>query len=154
MGEYLLSVVSAAILCAIVKNISGEKSVGGKIIQVITGLFLVITMISPVTNFRLKNIEEYFDDFRFEAEDYTSQGTQIAKEEYSSIIKHQTEAYILDEAVRVGAQMNVEVKLSDSYPPMPYQVVIKGSVSPYQKQYISHYISNNMGITQEHQIWE
>ena len=58
--EYLLSITSAAIICAVAKHIIGEKGRSSKIIYVVTGLFMAITLISPVLNFRMENIERYF----------------------------------------------------------------------------------------------
>ena len=152
--EYLLSITSAAIICAVAKHIIGEKGRSSKIIYVVTGLFMAITLISPILNFRMENIERYFEDFYLDANDVTAAGSQMANDALEDIIKQQTEAYILDEAVRLGAEMEVEVKLSDSSPPQPYRVVIEGSVSPYQKQSMMRYIVQNIGIPQEQQIWK
>lgn len=152
--EYLLSITSAAIICAVAKHIIGEKGRSSKIIYVVTGLFMAITLISPILNFRMENIERYFEDFYLDANDITAAGSQMANDALEDIIKQQTEAYILDEAVRLGAEMEVEVKLSDSSPPQPYRVVIESSVSPYQKQSMMRFIIQNIGIPQEQQIWK
>ena len=154
IGEYLLSITAAAIICVVAKYAVGEKGSSGKIIRVITGLFMAITFISPLVNIRIENIEKYFEDFYFDASNVVSSGSDMANEAMADIIKRQTEAYILDEAARLGVNMDVEVKLSDSSPPQPYQVVIEGSVSPYQKQNIIRYISQQIGIPQEQQIWK
>lgn len=151
--EYFLSIAAAAVICALAKHMVGQKGTGGKIIQMITGLFLVITLIAPIRTIKFDDIEYYFDDIRYDAEEIVSNGTKMANDALGNIIKEQIEAYILDEATRLGTQMDVEVKLSDSNPPKPSQVTIKGSVSPYQKQCISQYLSQSFGISQEHQIW-
>ncbi len=151
--EYLLSVTSAAVICAIAKHIVGDKGSVGKIISVVTGLFLCVTLISPVIHVRLDDIEDYFEEFSWEAGIISANGTEMANEELTRIIKQQSEAYILDEAERLGTQMDVEVTLSDSDPPVPYRVRIQGSVSPYQKQCIRQYITDYLGIPQENQIW-
>lgn len=153
LREYLLSVTAAAFLCAIAKHIVGEKGSAGKLIPVITGLFLCITVISPVIHIRLGDIEEYFDDFNLEAGAYSSDGHEIAHEEMKKIIKEQTEAYILDEAERLGTQITVDIQLSDDDSLIPCAVQIQGSTSPYQKQRMSKYISDYLGIPQENQIW-
>lgn len=153
LREYLLSVTAAAFLCAIVKHIVGEKGSTGKLIPVITGLFLCITVISPVIHIRLGDIEEYFADFSLEAGVLSTDGYEMANEEMKKIIKKQTEAYILDEAERIGTQITVDVQLSDADLPKPCAVHIQGSTSPYQKQRMSKYISDYLGIPQENQIW-
>jgi hypothetical protein len=99
-------------------------------------------------------VENFFDDISFDAEAFAYEGSQMANEAVNDIIKEQIRAYILDEATRLGTQMDVEVKLSDSNPPELSQVIIVGSVSPYQKNRISAYISDYFGISQEQQIWK
>lgn len=123
-------------------------------IGIITGLFLSITLVSPLKNFQINDLEKYWNDIQTDGQCYIDEGTEMANAALSDIITERTEAYISNEATRLGAQLNVEVKLSDCYPPEPYQVVITGAVSPYQKQVMSHYISENIGIQQEQQIWK
>ena len=152
--EYLLSITGAAIICAIAKHMVGQKGSAEKIIHIISGLFLAVTMVSPVLNLRIGSVENFFDGIHFDAEAFAAEGSQMANDALNDIIKEQIRAYILDEATRLGTQMDVEVKLSDSNPPELSQVIIKGSVLPYQKNRISVYLSEYFGISQEQQIWK
>ena len=46
--EYLLSITAAGILCSVVKRILGEKGTSASVGKLITALFMVITVISPI----------------------------------------------------------------------------------------------------------
>ena len=153
LRSYLLSITGAAVISAIILQITGNKSATGKILKIVTGLFMSVTLLSPLIRFRLRDMEQYIDDFRLSSEYAVGQGMQMASEELSRIIKDQTESYILDEASKMGMEMSVEVKLSDSNPPQPCFVILQGAVSPYQKKYLSQHITDKLGISQENQQW-
>lgn len=151
--EYLLTVAAAAIICALAKQIVGEKSASGKIVKVVSGVFLTVTLLTPLINIRLDDLESYFEDTRSMAASATEQGVNMASDAMGEIIKQKTEAYILDEAKSLGMEIAVEVRLRDSDPPVPCQVTITGTVSPYKKTALCRYIENNLGIPQECQQW-
>lgn len=153
LRSYLLSITGAAVISAIILQITGNKSATGKILKIVTGLFMSVTLLSPLIRFRLRDMEQYIDDFRLSSEYAVGQGMQMASEELSRIIKDQTESYILDEASKMGMEMSVEVKLSDSNPPQPCFVILQGAVSPYQKKYLSQHITDKLGISRENQQW-
>ena len=154
LREYLLSVTAAAILCAIVKHMVEEKKNTGKLVNIITGLFMVITIVSPVMQFRFNDLQGYFDSLQADGQYICEEGKNMATDELERIIKEQTQTYILNEAQRLGTQLDVEMTLSNSYPPQPNQVILKGSASPYQKQSMRQYLFEYLGISQEQQIWK
>lgn len=151
--EYLLSITGAGILCAVVKNLLGSKHTSGKIIQAVCGVFMAITVFAPVINFKLNDFEGYFEDIQYSAEEVVEDGSQTASAAMAEIIKQQSESYILDKAASIGANVNVNVKMTESYPPMPKEVILSGSVSPYDKKVIGQYITSNLGISEENQQW-
>lgn len=153
IGSYLLSITAAAVISAILIQITGDKSSTGKIIKIITGVFVSVTLISPLISIRIQDVEKYIQDFQYSSEYAAHKGTEMASEELAGIIKEQTESYILDEASKMGMEMRVEVKLSDTNPPQPCFVILQGSVSPYQKKYLGQHINDYLGISQENQQW-
>lgn len=153
LRTYLLTVVSASIICALVINFLGKKSPYSPIIMLLSGLFLSITVISPLTKLNLDNISSYFDDFGTEASAAVYDGTNMANTSVAAIIKENTEAYILDKANSFGATVNVDVSLNDDTPPLPVSVVIRGAVAPYVKVKIQEIIENDLAIPKENQSW-
>lgn len=151
--SYLLSITAAAVIIALLRQITGDKSALGKILKIITGVFMIVTVISPLLQFRIQDIDRFIQNFQLSSQYAVDQGAHMATEEISQIIKQQTEAYILDEASKMGMEMSVEVKLSDSNPPQPCFVTLQGAVSPYQKKHLSQHITEYLGISQENQQW-
>lgn len=153
VAEYLLSITATGIVCAVVKNFLSEKHTSGKIIQTVTGVFMVITVFSPVLHFRIHDLENYFREFHFTAEDAVKNGTDMATDAMADIIKQQSESYILDKAASIGAKIDIEIKMSDTNPPVPKEVILSGNVSPYDKSVLQQYITVNFSIPEENQKW-
>ncbi len=112
-----------------------------------------ITVISPLTKLNLNNISSFFEDFEAEASAAVYDGTNMANTSVATIIKENTEAYILDKANSFGATVDVEVSLNDDTPPLPVSVVIRGAVAPYVKVKLQEIIENNLEIPKERQSW-
>lgn len=153
LREYLLTVIAAGVVCSIAKHLAGEKSTVGKITKVVSGIFLTVTVLSPIKEFQLADVEGLLDDYRIVASETAQFGADMANDAIGDIIKEKTEAYILEEAKKMDIDISVEVKLCDSDPPEPDQVIITGIVSPYKKNVMSQYISDNLGISREKQKW-
>ena len=151
--QYLLSIIAAAILCGLINTLIGKKGAYSAVIRLISGLFMALTVISPVVNIQLQNFTDYVNSFSQQAGVIVNSAEAMAWEERNTIIKSRAEAYILDKAVSMKLELDVEVTLSDTNPPLPCAVTIKGSVSPYSKEVLSSYIANDLGISKEDQLW-
>lgn len=150
---YLLSITAAALICVVVRRITAGKGAVAKLMKVITGLFMAVTLITPVVQLNFGNVEDYLNDISFDADQIATSGYELAQHEIDAIIIERVESYILDEAERIGIDLEVEVKLSHSEPHRPEYITIRGTLSPYNKRVLTEYITNNIGIPQENQIW-
>lgn len=152
--EYLLSITAAAVICVVVKSIIDRKSHVGNMIAVISGVFMLITVLSPLLSGSLGDLGKYFDEFYLPGDDVALQAMEESHEEMKQIIKTQSEAYILEEAKRMSLNISVEVNVSDGSPPVPDSVTVTGNISPYKKEALSKYISDNFSIPQESLQWK
>ena len=150
---YVLRVVAASAVCAMVSVLTNNKTATGKIAGMLCSIFLAITVLSPLVNLRFQSFAEYFGDLSFEAEQYVEEGKSSAQQSAAGIIKAQTESYILDKANRMGLEISVEVELDDDNNSIPCGVLLSGNVSPYAKQVLSEFMENNLGIAKENQKW-
>ena len=150
---YLLSIIAAAIICAITNALLHKKSAYAALAKLITGVFLTVTIVAPWKDFRFDFITEYTEDVSNAAAAAANVGTESAQQAIGEIIKSKTEAYILDKAVSMGLNIEVEVTLDSSDPPLPQRVTIKGAVSPYAKEKLTKCIAENLAIPEEEQLW-
>lgn len=153
IGQYLLSVIAAALLCSVSNCLVEKKSATGSVIRLLTGLILATVIVAPWTNFNLSDVSDYFIAAQVDASEIADQGEQLAKSEIQILIKEQTQAYILDKASALGLDVYVEVMVSGDTPPVLQSVTITGNTSFYAKKRLTQIIRDDLGITEEHQIW-
>ena len=153
MKDYILSIVIAAIICAVVCVLLTPKTSVGQITRLLSGVLLIVTVISPLVNISFRHITEYMDILSVNADGYVTDGQVFAQAQIDSIIKDKTEAYILDKANQLGLQIAVEVALDENNHSIPSSVILHGKFAPYTKEILSGYITNGLGIAKEQQIW-
>lgn len=151
--DYLLRVISAAIIISIINSIIGKKGSMGTLIRFIGGTFLALTLVQPLIKFDWSVLTAFAEDYTLDAQVSAAMGEAIARDEYESIIKSRTEAYILDKARDYSLDLEVEVMLCNGDPPIPESVRIQGNISPYAKQVLKKYICEDLGIREEAQQW-
>ena len=151
--EYLLGVICCAILCGILLSLVGKKSTLSKVISLICGVVLSAAILSPVVQIELKDLFELDDTLLDQASAAASCGENMAREEMESFIKSKVEAYILDKAVSMGAELEVEVTIDSADQWKVREVCLRGNISPYAKAKLSTLISNELDISVEDQQW-
>lgn len=151
--EYLIGVTAAAILCGIVTSISGEKGLLGSVIKLLTGLLMALALVSPWVSIPLEDLFGWTETIKADSSAIVRQGQSVGEESYRRVIKERLEAYILDEAKSLGLDLSVSVTLSEDAVPVPIGAELAGSVSPYFKQRMTLFMSDELGIRRENQIW-
>lgn len=150
LRQYLFSLVAAAIVCGVVSAL-GQLSGSKKLVRLLCGLFLVLTALQPLINLTGVRFEG-LEDYRQQARAYVEEGKARSELAWRGIIKDRCCAYILDEAAKLQAQLEVEVVLSPEG--MPHQVQLTGRCSPHAKARLSTIIQEQLGITKENQLWK
>ena len=149
-----MSIVAAAMVCAIARIFLNGKSATGRIAYLLSGILMAFTVISPLGNITFQGIAAYWDGLSEDAQKYVSDGTAMAENQKADIIKSQSEAYILDKADRMGLQISVEVELDGHNGNIPCAVVISGTVSPYAREQLGAFVEDTLGIAKENQKWK
>ena len=150
---YLLSVLAAALICAIATRLMGEKGTLATLTRLIAGLFRAFVFIRPVAGLDLSGLTDWSVRFDAEAEEAVAAGQSQTRKALAQLIKEQTQAYILDKAQALEAVLEVEVTLSDDDIPVPVKVRLSGKASPYAKGRLQSIITEDLGIEKENQIW-
>lgn len=151
--QYLLSILAAAIICAIVVKLTEKQSFTSAMIKLTAGLFLSLTVVSPFVKLQIEDISSYFDNLEASASEIVVSGQNAASKEKTEIILQQTQTYILDKAASYGAEIQVNAQISNPDTMIPDSVTLKGNISPYVKQRLQKTISEDLGIPEENQTW-
>ena len=122
-------------------------------IHALCGVFLTITAIRPLLSFQISDISNVSWPYHTEAEKITTDALQEAEEARDTIIIDQLQAYIMDKAASLGAQIDVEILLTEENNSLPCGVILKGNISPYGKKRLAEILESDLGIKREAQQW-
>lgn len=151
--QYLISVITAAIFYSILESLLGKKGIPAAIGKLISGLFLVLTIIRPLADIRLEDLRFPISQIQSDGALAVTAGEADTRQALAAGIKQRVESYILDKAAALEADLAVEVILTASDPPVPAFVRIQGTASPYARAQLSKIISDELGIPKEEQQW-
>ncbi len=152
LRQYILSLICAALICSIIKILAGSTRGSSGILNVLCGLFMAITVLSPAVDFEIPDISLTFQSIYSDANKLSVAAMNNSKEDMAEIIKSETRAYILEKANLNNMDIDVEVKLDDQGL-VPSGVIITGQVSPYDKTVLTNYIHRMLDIPEEAQKW-
>ena len=150
LRQYVISVVAATMLCGIVVRLFPNGS-GKQMGKLICGLFLAYTVLSPISRVDFSKLPDFSLRCMDDAEDAAAMGENLARDSMADIIKEETEAYILDKAADLHANLRVAVTIGEDN--LPAAVTISGEASPYARRQIQAMIANDLGISKENQKW-
>lgn len=150
LREYAISIVAAALICSILSGVV-PKGTAKELVRLLCGLFLAITVLRPLGRVDCNVLEEYPFDFAQDAEAAAAVGEKMAEDAMQEIIKAETEAYILDKATALNAELSVEITVSEDR--IPVCAELCGELSPYARTRLEAILETDLGITKENQVW-
>ena len=150
LRQYAISVVRAAFLCSILTRIASQNS-EKNLMRLISGLILTIVMIRPVSRIQLSSMQEISIPKDAAAYVAAEEGKELAEESMNDIIKSTCEAYILNKATALGADVHVSVSVNSQH--IPFAARITGDVTPEIRKQLAQTLETDLGITKENQSW-
>ena len=152
LQRYIVSVCGAAIVVSVIQVLLPKDNGLFRIVKIVCGLFLTVTMLSPMLRDRVLDMSILKGNWSDSADQFIDSGTKMAMDQKNAIIKQRTQAYILEKAESMGLSISTEVTL-DPESNQPGCVVLTGNLTPYEKSVLSQYIQQNLAIPKERQQW-
>ncbi len=149
LAEFMLGIIG----CSLFVGILGRFPLEGnqkKLLQLLSGVLLTLAVLRPVVHFDWSSLS--MKAYLPTGEDLAAQGQAMTADAAGAIIKSRTEAYILDKAAALDADLEVRVELDDEH--IPVQVTLDGSISPYARTRLSKTLEEDLGIPKERQQWK
>ena len=148
--EWLRAVVVTALLLSVVQTLLPEGNVR-RIASFSGGLILMLVLLRPLLGTDLSALELDLAPYREAIEERQAELEAQSDQELEQLIAERTGAYILEEAARLGMQIQVRVETvpGDDGMPVPVRVEITGA---YSSQ-LSEWIAQELGIPGEEQVW-
>lgn len=154
MGEYLFTIVAAALFVSVLQILVTKKTTVSTVIKLVSGIFLLYTVVSPLVAFRVNDTIEHITDIENDASLLIADACISRDDEIRSVIKQNAEAYVLDKALVLGANIQVELTVQNESPYLPEKITLTGAVSPLIKKQLTSVIEKDIGLPEELQIWK
>ena len=154
IGRYLISVTAAGVICGILMSFPEKNSAFHRILGILCGVFMSVTLLSPVMRLELGDAENFIQRIRQESDFAVEAGKSYREAAMAAIIKPRLEAYIQDKASSMGLSLDVQVTLTDEEIPQPGSVLLIGAAAPYPRAQLGQWIRQTMGIGEEAQFWK
>ena len=152
-GEYIYTVIIAAVLSAVLQTILPDKGAAKSMIRLTLGVFLFSVILSPLVKLRIDGALAYISYIETDASTIIEEAQESTTQEIQGVILQNTEAYILGKAADLGADIRVEIALPEDGSYTPKQIKIIGAASPLVKKQLSAMIKSDLGISEESQSW-
>lgn len=149
--SYLVSIMAAAMICALLTMIVGEKTNPGKIIKVLSGIMLITVIVKPVIEIKASNWSGLSLEIQEKCNLAVLEGEKQAKEAFTQEATSAIENRVKTEAEKIGCAVSATVSWGDEM--RINQIVLEGNVSPYAKIRLSKWIQENLAIPEGSQLW-
>ena len=140
-------------MVSILLAITPTKSISASLIRIVVGIFLIMIVIAPATRLQIDDMLNNLSEIDTSSAAIIAEAERYSSARQGQVIKQSVESYILNIASGLGAEISVEIQLSDDVPCTPDSVRLTGPVSPLVKQRLSVVISQDLGIPEESQTW-
>lgn len=152
LRQYIGAIVCVSLICGIVLSLVQEQ--GAKtILKLVCGTVLAFSVVSPLVGFDLDTLWAGLNPDMVDSQAFTSEGENMARETMAQLIKQESEAYILDKAASLHAEVCVEISVTDDSIPVPVAAKLTGPVSPYVKGQLETVLQKDLGIPKENVRW-
>lgn len=153
MKPYILSVITASVMCACVCGIGAKLQCKARL-EMLCNLFLCLVILSPLPKIDLDSlVGTFLQNSQLDGQSISTMGNVSSANAMEAIIKEKTQAYILSKAAEYDAVLEVTVLLDDGEIPVPNSVILRGSISPYAKQQLIRILEQDLNIPKENQQW-
>ncbi|MEA4965740.1 MAG: hypothetical protein VB055_07960 [Oscillospiraceae bacterium] len=153
LRNYLLGVVCAAMAVAILSALLKDGAIK-RAVSLVGGTVLLLAVLTPLVKADLDKFGQYLSQVELQTDEMTSGVTVGNKELMAEIIRDKTEAYILDKAAGLGAEITASVSVAtDADYPYPDGAMITGTLSAGQKASLQAYLRDSLAIPEERQVF-
>lgn len=151
LRDWLLGLMAAALLGAVVTGAAGEDS---RAARLTSALALLLVLCSPLARFDLDEAAQLLSRSRMQAQ-MAQTGIEVKNRELlGRIISEQARAYILDKAEELGVTVavTVQTRQGESYP-YPAAVQLTGRATAGQRRELTRWIGEQLAIAEENLTW-
>ena len=148
--QSILTFLVCSLTCGILSQIVSDTS-KRKLFQFIFGTLLVVTVLSGLARIDLSDFQLISAGNRNPADAYIAEGKEAASEMQRKRITTDCEAYILDKAKELGAEVTAKVSLDELLVPVFVEITCQSNKDLQPE--LQKILTMDLGIPKENQQW-
>jgi stage III sporulation protein AF len=155
LHNWIKGLAAAALFSSVMLMLTPKGNVK-QIVKLVCGALITFVLLSPLTKLNFDALAEFIALTKLEGKEIASSTEYETQLLMKLIIEEETQAYILDKALKLGIE-NLKVKVTVSSGencPYPYSVELSGVETAAAKEELSSYIEGELGIPKERQSWD
>lgn len=154
LRSWLLSVIAAALLCAV----AGALMPPGPVRQVgrlVCGLVLMAAVLSPLTALDVSGGQEWLAGWASSLDSRTAALEEVVEEQRKGIIERDCAAYIVDKGSELGltCTARVECRTGEEGLCLPVRAEISGDLTQEERARLARLAAEDLGIPETQQIY-
>lgn len=151
--RYLLCMAAASVLYGLLSVLLGSDRMK-RTLRFSGTLVLLLCVMAPVLRIDPAQIAKAFSSAVITSEQARTGVDLKGQDIQTAIITRRCREYISDKILELGMMVEFSLTMNDeqgiSY---PYQIEIRGSADDYKKDRLSAFLSAELGIPQDRQVW-
>lgn len=144
---WVLDILTVAMVCRLLLLLLPKKELA----ELVCGVALTVVLLQPLTGLRSEDFPDIRQYLPESPEALLAAGTETAGAAKSAYITQQYEAYILDKAKAMGADIQPRIRIDGEG--LPVSACIRGDMDPQIQKQLEQILIRDMGITKENQQW-
>lgn len=150
--EWLLSLVAAALLCALADALMPKGAVR-RVGRLVCGLVLLAAILSPAVRLDVAGGQRWLEDYLASVDRRTAELRETVDSQRKVIIEQEYAAYIVDKAAELGLSCSVRVTCRDGEEGLylPERVEITGTFSDSARAGLARCIAEELGVPETEQ---
>lgn len=151
--SYVLSVTAAAIWINLCSSMVPEGKYK-RYTSFLGSTILILAILSPIIQIRDLDLRIAVQNLQPEQNDTYNAALEINDRLMHQLISEQCEAYILDKATALGAELNVTVTTGVKENMIcPVSVILEGTCTVSERKQLADFLEGELGIPYAHQEW-
>jgi stage III sporulation protein AF len=155
LHNWIKGLAAAALFSSVMLTLTPKGNVK-QIVKLVCGALLTFVLLSPLTKVNFDSLSEFIARTKLEGREISSTSEYETQLLMKLIIEEETQAYILDKALKLGIEdlkVKVTAKTGDKYP-YPYSAELSTGTKGSLREELTSYIEGELGIPRERQSWD
>ena len=149
--QCLYSILVCTVICGVVVQLVSDTRAKA-LVRMVCAVAVAISIGSPLSGIDLYKELQFFPQQWDEADAYVREGKRAWQEAGSACIEASCEAYILEKAKALGAEM-IEVRITLDESQIPVFAEINGRMDREVQKNLQEILMTDLGIPKEQQTW-